>query len=60
MKPVFLLAVVIIALSLLFLLTALALGAAHQLQHPYRVGIALACALLIGIAILVEFVAASN
>ena len=56
----FLLAVVIIALSLLFLLTALALGAAHQLQHPYRVGIALACALLIGIAILVEFVAASN
>lgn len=60
MKPVFLLAVVIIALSLLFLLTALALGAAHQLHHPYRVGIALTCALVIGLAILVEFVAAGD
>ena len=56
----FLLAVVIIALALLFLLTALALGAAHQLNHPYRIGLALVCALLIGLAILVEFVAASN
>jgi hypothetical protein len=55
---VFLLAVVVIALSLLFLLTALALGAAHRLHHPYRVGLALASALLIGLAILVEFVAA--
>jgi hypothetical protein len=45
---VFLLAVVVIALSLLFLLTALALGAAHRLHHPYRVGLALASALLIG------------
>ena len=55
-----LIAVVIIALSLLFLLTSLALGAAHQLRHPDRVGVAVVCALLIGLAILVEFVAAAG
>lgn len=55
-----LLAVVIIALSLLFLLTALALGAAHQLHHPYRVVLVLACGLMIGLAILAEFVAARD
>ena len=56
----FLLAVVLIALSLLFLLTALALGAAQQLRHPYRAAIALACALLVGLAIMVEFAAAGT
>ena len=55
----FLIAVMIVALALLFMLTALALGAADQLHHPYRVALILVFALLIGIAMLYEYSAAS-
>jgi hypothetical protein len=52
---VFLLAVVIIALATLFLLTALALGAAGELRHPYRLVFVLGAALIIGAALLYEY-----
>jgi len=52
---VFLLAVVIIALATLFLLTALALGAAGELRHPYRLVLVLAAALIVGAALLFEY-----
>jgi hypothetical protein len=52
---VFLLAVTIVALAMLFLLTALAFGAAGQLHHPYRVAIVIAAALVVGSALLYEF-----
>jgi hypothetical protein len=51
----FLLAVMLIALAMLFLLTALALGAGGQLRHPARIAIATAAAIVIGIALLVEY-----
>ncbi len=50
-----LLAVLVLALAMLFLLTALALGASGQLRHPYRVALALAAALVVGAALLVEY-----
>jgi hypothetical protein len=52
---VFLLAIVIIALATLFLLTALALGAAGELRHPYRLTLVLLAALVIGAALLYEY-----
>jgi hypothetical protein len=57
---VFLLAVVLIALATLFLLTALALGAAGQIPHPYRPIVAIAAALLVGAALLYEYSAAGT
>jgi hypothetical protein len=48
-------AVVVIALGTLFLLTALALGSAGEIRHPYRAAIAIAAALLIGVALLYEY-----
>jgi hypothetical protein len=52
---VLLLAVVIIALATLFLLTALALGAAGELSHPYRVALVILATLIIGAALLYEY-----
>jgi hypothetical protein len=52
---VFLIAVMIVALTLLFVLVALALGAARQLHHPYRVALVLAIALVIGVVMLYEY-----
>ena len=46
--------VIATALSLLFFLTALALGAAGGLRHPYRVAAALAATLVLGVAFLLE------
>ncbi len=54
----FLLGVVVVALGMLFLLTALALGAAGRFDHPVRVALALAAALVLGIALIVEYAAA--
>ena len=51
----FLVAVTIVALVLLFALTALALGVADELRHPHRVALVLSTALLIGLALLVEY-----
>jgi hypothetical protein len=51
----FLLAVVIIALATLFLLTALALGAAGEMRHPIRSVLVIAAALIVGIALLYEY-----
>ena len=53
-----LLAVVLIALATLFLLTALALGAAGQLPHPYRTVLVVGAALVVGVALLYEYGAA--
>jgi hypothetical protein len=52
---VFLVAVTVAALVLLFALTALALGAADELPHPHRVAVVLVMALLIGLAMLYEY-----
>ena len=52
---VFLLAIVVIALATLFLLTALAPGAAGELRHPYRLALVLGAALIIGAALLYEY-----
>jgi hypothetical protein len=51
----FLLAVVVIALATLFLLTALALGAAGEMRHPVRAILAIVAALIVGIALLYEY-----
>jgi hypothetical protein len=55
----FLLAVTIVALAMLFLLTALALGAAGRIGHPYRVALAISAALVVGVALLFEYGSAS-
>ena len=57
---VFLLAVVVVALATLFLLTALALGAAGQIRHPWRPVVAVAAALLVGAALLYEYSATGS
>jgi hypothetical protein len=46
--------VILTALALLFFLTALALRAAGLLAHPYRVALALAATLAVGVALLLE------
>lgn len=46
--------VIMTALSLLFFLTTLALRAAGWLRHPYRFAAALAAALVLGVAFLLE------
>ena len=46
--------VTLVAVSLLFALTTLALGAAGKLGHPFRVALALAATLIVGIALLLE------
>jgi hypothetical protein len=48
------LGVILVAVSLLFALTTLALGAAGKLGHPYRVVLAVAATLVVGIALLLE------
>jgi hypothetical protein len=50
----FILAVILTALAILFLLTALALSASDQVRHPIRVGGALTVLLIIGLALLME------
>jgi hypothetical protein len=50
----FLLAVILVSLAVLFLLTALALGATRQLQHPLRVSLALTAPLALGLILLSE------
>ncbi|HEY7794128.1 MAG TPA: hypothetical protein VIA10_09000 [Gaiellaceae bacterium] len=49
-----LLAVVLVALAVLFLLTALALAASDQLPHPYRTAVAIGAALVVGLALLLD------
>ena len=49
------LAVMLIALALLFLLTTLALGIGGQIRHPLRPALALVAALAVGAAILYEY-----
>lgn len=51
----FLLAVVVVALATLFLLTALALGAAGEMRHPIRSVLAIVAALIVGVALLYEY-----
>ncbi len=46
------LGVQLVALAVLFLLTALALGAAGELRHPWRTAVALAALLVVGMALL--------
>jgi hypothetical protein len=46
--------VILTALALLFFLTALALRVVGCLPHPYRVAVALAAALAVGVALLLE------
>ena len=48
----FLLGVVLVALALLFLLTALALRAAGFLRHPWTAAGAIAATLAVGLALL--------
>jgi hypothetical protein len=48
------LGVMLVAVSLLVALTALALGAAGKLGHPFRAALALAATLIVGIALLLE------
>ena len=55
----FLLAVIIVGLGMLFLLTGLALGAAGEIRHPYRAAVAITAALIIGAVLLYEY-SASN
>jgi hypothetical protein len=50
----FLLAVILTALAILFLLTALALGSSGQLSHPIRVGGGLVAMLILALALLAE------
>lgn len=45
-------AVVLVALAVLFALTALALAASGRLEHPVRVGAVLAALLMLGLALL--------
>jgi hypothetical protein len=56
----FLLAVVVIALGMLFLLSALALGAGGRLDHPYRVGLVITAALVVGVSLLLEYASATD
>ena len=51
----FLLGVVIVALAMLFLLTALALGAAGRIGHPRRAALVIASASIVGAALVYEF-----
>jgi hypothetical protein len=48
------LGVIVVALAILFSLTAVALRASGQLRHPIRAGVALAAVLALGLALLVE------
>jgi hypothetical protein len=50
----FLLAVILTALAIPFLLTTLALSASGQLRHPIRVGVALTAVLILGLALLAD------
>jgi hypothetical protein len=50
----FLLAVILTALAILFLLTTLALTASGQVRHPIRSGGALTAMLVLGLALLAE------
>jgi hypothetical protein len=50
----FLLAVILTALAILFLLTTLAFTASGQVRHPIRIGCALTALLLLGLALLAE------
>jgi len=50
----FLLAVTLTALAVLFLLTALALAAGDRLRHPFRLAAAMAVLLTIGLVLLLE------
>lgn len=45
---------------MLFLLTALALGAGGQLKYPYRVALVVGAAIAIGAALLLEYGAAAD
>lgn len=47
-------AVTVVALAVLFLLTALALGASGRLRHPLRVGAGLTGAFVLGVALLID------
>jgi hypothetical protein len=49
-----LLGVILVAASVLFLLTDLALSAAGKVGHPLRVALALGATLVVGIALLLE------
>jgi len=50
----FLLAVILTAFAILFLLTTLALSASGQVRHPIRAGGALTAVLILGLALLAE------
>lgn len=50
----FLLAVTLTALAVLFLLTALAFAAANRTRHPLRLAAALAVLLTVGLVLLLE------
>jgi hypothetical protein len=50
----FQLAVILIALAVLFSLTTMALVAGEQIRHPIRVGLALTALLVLGLALLAE------
>ena len=45
---------------MLFLLTALAVGAAGRLHHPFRVALAVGASLVIGTALLLEYGSAAD
>ena len=44
--------VTVVALAILFSLTALALGAAGDVSHPYRIAATLAAVLVVGLALI--------
>lgn len=48
----FLVAVILIALAILFLLLTLALTTSGQIRHPIRVGVAMSTLLALGLALL--------
>jgi len=48
------LGVIVVALAILFSLTAFALRASDQLAHPTRVGVALAALFVLGLALLAD------
>ena len=50
----FLLAVTVVALAVLFLLTTFALTAAGRTRHPFRLAAALAAVLALGLVLLLE------
>jgi hypothetical protein len=51
----FRLGVILFALALLFMLTAVAFRATDQLGHPYRVAAALAATLVVSLALLLDW-----